>query len=126
MAGTARTVPAISPLTRSWSSSGNFQELELSLLGLLVADLGVHDVAHLGEVARAAGALVVHRLALAEELEALHRALDLHARPLRDLAHVIADGGARGLALGVRDREQHEAHVVVGLAGIRIDVVGAE
>src|SRR2546426_5634585 len=105
MAGTARTVPAISPLTRSWSSSGNFQELELSLFGLLVAELRVHDVADVGEVARAAGALVVHRLALGEELQSLDRALDLDARALRDLAHVIADGGARGLALGVRDGE---------------------
>src|SRR2546422_9773273 len=125
MAGTARTVPAISPLTRSWSSSGNFQELELPLLGLLVAELGVHDVADVGEVARAAGALVVHRLALAEELEALDRALDLDARPLGDLAQVIANGGAGRLTLGGRDGEQHQAHGVVGLAGMKIDVVGA-
>src|SRR5882672_4278238 len=126
MAGTARTVPAISPLTRSWSSSGNFQELELSLLGLLVSELRVHDVADLGEVARAAGALVIDRLALGQELEALDRALDLDARALRDLACVIADGGASRLALGVRDGEDDQAHVVVGLARIRIDVVGAE
>src|SRR5438093_13493136 len=114
MAGSSSIVKAIWTLTKSWSSSFNFQELELSLLGLLVPELRVHDVADLGEVARAAGALVVHRLALGEELEALDRALDLDARPLRDLAHVIPHGGARRRALGVRDGGNQDAHVAGG------------
>src|SRR5436309_11037367 len=126
MAGTARIVPAINPLRRSWSASANFQELELPLLGLLVSELAVEDVADLGEVARPAGALVVDGLALRDELEALDGALDLDARALRDLAHVVPDRRAGGLALGLRQGEHDEARLVVGLARIRIDVVGAE
>src|SRR5438094_361141 len=133
MAGTASTVPATSPLRTSWatSSSGTLtsdqlHELELASLGLLEADLAVEDVAELGEVARPAGPLVVDRLALAEELEALDRAVHLHAVALRDVAHVVLDGGAGGLALGVGDGQQHEADVVVALAGVRVEIVGAE
>src|SRR5215475_7872155 len=55
MAGTARIVPAINPLRRSWSASANFQELELPLLGQLVAELAVEDVADLGAVGLALG-----------------------------------------------------------------------
>src|SRR5438132_12515655 len=102
MAGTARIVPAINPLRRSWSASANFQELELPLLGLLVAELAVEDVADLGEVARTAGALDVDGLALPAELEALDGPLALDARSLPGLADVVPGrrGGGLGLALG--------------------------
>src|ERR1043166_437430 len=133
MAGTARMVPATRPLTTSCavSSSGTLtsdqrHELELASLRLLEADLAVEDVAGLGEVARPAGALVVDRLALAEQLQPLDGAVHLRAVALRDAAHVVLDGGAGGLALGVRDGQQHEADVVGALAGVRIEVVGAE
>src|ERR1041384_7871004 len=133
MAGTASTVPATRPLTTSCavSSSGTLtsdqlHELELASLRLLVLDLAVEDVADVREVARPAGAFVVDRLALAEQLQALDGAVHLRAVALRDVAHVILDGGAGGLALGVGDGQQHEADVVVVLAGVRIEVVGAQ
>src|SRR4051812_17539264 len=133
MAGTASTVPATRPLTTSCavSSSGTLtsdqlHERELAPLRLVEADLAVEDVAGLGEVAGAARALVVDRLTLAEQLQPLDGAVHLHAVALRDAAHVVLDGGPGGLALGVRDGEEHEADVVVTLAGVGIEVVGAQ
>src|SRR2546430_1185444 len=130
MAGTARTMPATRPFTRSCASSlptsDQLHELELASLRLIEADLAVEDVAELGEVAGAAGALVVDVLALREERQAFDRVVHLDAVALRDLAHVVANGGAAGLTLGVRDGQEHEADVVVALAGVRIEVVGAE
>src|SRR5262245_33325825 len=123
IAGTARIVPGTSPLTRSCASSltrlsDHLEPLELALLSLIEADLAVHDVARLREVARPGGALVVDRLALGEELEPVHRAVHLGAAALRDLANVLADGRPRGIAAGVGDRQEHQADVVVALAGI--------
>src|SRR5262245_4998494 len=133
MAGTARTVPATRPLTTSWAvsstgtlTSDELHELELAPLRLVEADLAVEDVADVGEVARTARALVVDRLALGEELEALDGVVDLDAVALQDAAHVILDGRAGRLALGVSDGQQDEADVIVALARIRIEVVRAE
>src|SRR5215470_2372173 len=133
MAGTASTVPATRPLTTSCavSSSGTLtsdrrHELELAPVRLLEADLAIEDVADIGEVARPAGALVVDRLGLGQELEAVDGAVDLGAGALRDAAHVVLDGGAGGLALGVGDGQQDEADVVVALAGVGIEVVAAQ
>src|SRR5262245_66346648 len=102
MAGTARIVPAINPFRRSWSASANFQELELPLLGLLVAELAVEDVADLGEVARPAGALEVDGLALGEGIAALDVALVLAARAMRDIALVLSDRRTGGHVRGMR------------------------
>src|SRR5688572_18971561 len=103
MAGTASTVPATRPLTRSWaispSTSDHLHELEPGALRLVEADLAVEDVADLGEVAGAAGALVVDLLALGQQREPLDRAIHLDAAALRDLAHGLAHGGAGRLAL---------------------------
>src|SRR2546421_1584646 len=130
MAGTASTMPATRPFTRSCASSlptsDQLHELELASLRLIEADLAVEDVAELREVAGAAGALVVDVLALREELQAFDGVVDLDAAALRDLPHVVADGRAGRLALGVGDGQEHEADVVVALAGVRVEVVGAE
>ncbi len=45
---------------------------------------------------------------------------------LRDLPHGVAHGRAVGLALRPRDGQRHQADVVVALAGVRIEVAGAE
>src|ERR1051325_6578414 len=131
IAGTARMVPATRPLIRSCPTSPSTgsergDDLELALLGLLEADLAVENVAGLGEVTRAARALVVDRLALGEQLEPLDRVVDLHARPLRDPAQMVPHRGAGGLPAGVADGEAHEARVIVALAGVGIEVVAAE
>src|SRR6185503_1455075 len=131
MAGTASTVPATRPLTTSCaisprSTSDHLHEGELATLGLLEADLAVENVADVGEVARAAGALEVDLLALGQELQPVDRAVDLGPRALRDLPHGVAHGGAGRLALGPGDRQRHQAGVVVALAGVRIEVAGAE
>src|SRR6058998_993587 len=111
MAGTARMVPAISPLRTSCAispgTSGDLQQLELALLGLLVAELGVEDVTDLVELARPAGAFVVDLFALGEQAEPVHGAVDTCPCALRDLPHVVADGRAGRLALGVGDGERH-------------------
>src|SRR6185503_3692553 len=126
MAGTARMVPATRPLTRSCATSvtrsEQLHQLEGALLGHIVTDLAVDDVAGLGEVAGPAGALVVDLLALGQELEPLDGVVHLHPTALRDLAHVVLDGGAGGLAFGLRDGENDQARVVVALAGVRIQV----
>src|SRR5262245_19398526 len=130
MAGTASTVPATSPLSTSCATSphtsDHLHEDELAALGLLELDLTVEDVTEIGEVARTAGALVVDFLALGQELQPVHRAVDFRARALRDLPHGVADGRAGRLALGPRDGERDQADVVVALAGVRIEVAGAE
>src|SRR5262250_1507488 len=93
MAGTARTVPATRPLRTSCATSpttsDHLHEDELAALGLLELDLAVEDVADVGEVARPAGALEVDLLALGQELQSVHRAVDLGARALRDLPHGV-------------------------------------
>src|SRR6267143_2370788 len=130
MAGTARTVPAISPLRTSCAisrgTSAELQQLEPALLRLLVPELRVEDVADLVEVARSAGAVEIDVLALREQLEPLGRAVHAGAPALRDLPHVVADARARGLPPGVRDGEDHQADVVVRLAGVRVEIVVAE
>src|SRR5262245_11585470 len=130
MAGTASTVPATRPLTTSCTISPNtsdhLHEDELAALGLLELDLAVEDVADVGEVARTAGALVVDLLALGQELQPVHRAVDLGAGPLRDLSHGVTHGGSGGLALGPGDGQRDQADVIVALAGIRIEVAGPE
>src|SRR5262249_23182650 len=69
MAGTARMVPAIRPLMISWRTSvttaisGDLEKLELGPGNFLVPELAVDDVADVGEVARAARALVIDLLA---------------------------------------------------------------
>src|SRR5258705_8881589 len=130
MAGTARMVPATRPLTRSCATSVTRSEklhrLEGALLGHVEADLAVDDVAGLGEVAGPAGALVVDLLALGQELEPFDGVVHLHAAALRDLPHVVLDGGAGGLALRLGDGEDDQARVVVALAGVGIEVGGAE
>src|SRR2546429_5426715 len=130
MAGTARMVPAIRPLRSSCAisrgTSGDFQQLELALLGLLVAELRVQDVADRVEVARPARAVEVDLLALREPLQPLHRALHARATALRDLSHVIADGGPRRFAFRMRDGQRDEADVIVGLARVRVEIVVAE
>src|SRR5215475_11236449 len=125
MAGTARMVPATRPFTTSCrncgsrgrsGASGDLQQLELALLGLLVAELRIEDVPRLREVAGPARALVVDLFVLGEELEPVHRAVHLGPRPLGDLADVVLDGGARRLA-GAGNGEAHEARVIVALRG---------
>src|SRR5262245_21452358 len=110
MAGTARMVPATTPFRTSCRTSTResrrAQQLELPLLGLLVPEVAVEDVAGLVEVARPARALVVDGLALGEELQALDGAVHLDAAALRDPPHVILDRGAGGLALRVGDGER--------------------
>src|SRR5689334_10715573 len=94
MAGTARIVPAISPLRTSCAisrgTSADLQQLELPALGLLVAKLGVEDVADVVELARSAGPVEVHVLAARQHLEPLDGALHARAVALRDLPDVIA------------------------------------
>src|SRR5438552_12826923 len=107
MAGTARIVPAISPLRTSCAisrgTSADLQQLEPALLGLLVPELRVEDVADPVEVARAAVAVEIDFLPLRDQLEPLRRAVHAGAPALRDLPHVVPDARARRLALGVRD-----------------------
>src|SRR5262245_50796801 len=103
MAGTARTAPAITPLTTSWvtstriggivisGASEDFQEDDLALVDPTVTEPAVQDVADLVEVAGTAGALVVDLLARAQDLEPLDGAEHLDPRALGDLAHVVAD-----------------------------------
>src|SRR5262249_32150697 len=130
MAGTARMVPATSPLMRSWRTSINcgpssLQDsdlFEFGLLGSIEADLAVDDVADLGEVARAARPLVVDVLALGDQLEPVHRAVHLDAVALGDLADVVPDRCARRLAPRPGDGEQHEADVIVALARVRVEI----
>src|SRR5215471_17180914 len=132
MAGTARMVPATRPFTTSCRicgsrgdpASGDLQQLELALLGLLVAELRVEDVPRLGEVAGPARALVVDLLVLREELEPVDCAVHLGPRPLGDLADVVFDGGARRLA-GAGDGEAHEARVVVALRRVGVHLLHA-
>ena len=107
-------------------ASGDLQELELAALDLLVAELAVEDVADLGEVAGAAGALVVDLLALGQELQPVDGAVDLGAGALRDLADVVPDRRAGGLALGLGDGQRDQADVVVALAGVGIGSLDAE
>src|SRR5450755_1651486 len=104
MAGTARMAPAIMPLTTSCATSasnggiarsGDLQQYELAAADLVIAELAVEDVADVGEVAGAARALVVDFLALRKQLQAFHRAVDLGAAPLRNLAHVVVNASAR-------------------------------
>src|SRR5687767_6519466 len=114
MAGTASAVAAITPLTtscgtspsRAATRSGDLQKLELALLGLLVSELRVEDVADLVELARPAGAVEIDGPALRDELQSLHGALDLGARALRDLAHVVLDRGAARVALRLREGQR--------------------
>ena len=119
MAGTASMVPATRPLTSELRDLGRthaqsiFSSLNLPLSACVVADLAVDDVAGLGEVAGPAGALVVDLLALGQELQPFDGVVDLHAAALRDLAHVVADRGAGGLALGLRDGQDDQADAVV-------------
>src|SRR5437588_8797955 len=130
MAGTARIVPAISPLRTSCAisrgTSADLQQLEPALLGLLVPELRVEDVADLVEVARSAGAVEVDFLALREQPEPLGRAVHAGAPALRDLPHVVADARARGFPPGVGDGEGDQADVVVRLARVRVEIVVAE
>src|SRR5689334_23029371 len=131
MAGTARMVPATRPLTSSCGISPDgtldqLHELELGALRLVEADLAIQDVADLGEVARAAGALVVDLLALGHLLETLDRAVDLDPTALGDPAHGVADGGAGGIALGPGDGEHDQADLVVALTGVGIELRAAE
>src|SRR6185503_6386432 len=131
IAGTARMVPATRPLTSSCgiSPSGtldHLHELELASPGLVEADLAVQDVADLGEVARAAGALVVDLLALGHQLEPLDGAVDLDGAALRDLPHGVVDGGAGGVAPGLGDGQHDQADLIVALAGVGIELRAAE
>src|SRR5450631_4066500 len=116
MAGTAKMAPAITPLTTSCvtsasnggiAGSGDLQQYELASADPAVAELAVDDVADVGEVAGPACTLVVDLLALCEQLQPVHRAVDLGAASLRNLAHIVVDGNARrGLGLG--DGKAHE------------------
>src|SRR5260370_40570662 len=130
MAGTARIVPAISPLRTSCAisrgTSADLQQLEPALLGLLVPELRVEDVADLVEVARSAGAVEIDFPPLREQPEPLGRAAHAGAPALRDLSHVVADARAPGLPLGGRDGEGHQADVVVRLARVWVEIVVAE
>src|SRR5215831_15288840 len=115
MAGTASTVPATRPLTISCAisapTSDHLHEDELAALGLLELDLTVEDVTDVGEVAGTAGALEVDLLALGQELQPIHRAVDFGARALRDLPHGVAHSRAGRLPLGPCDGERDEADV---------------
>src|SRR4030095_3915997 len=119
MAGTARMVPATRPLTTSWtisaSTSDQLHEREPGPLRPIEADLAVQDVAHVGEVTRTAGALVVDLLALGELLQPLDGAVDRDAGALRDLPHGVADHRAAGLAPGLGEGQDDQADVVVAL-----------
>src|SRR5260370_7140224 len=115
MAGTARIVPAISPLRTSCAisrgTSADLQQLEPALLGLLVPELRVEDVADLVEVARSAGAVEIDFLALREQLEPLGRAAHAGAPALRDLPHVVPDPRPPALPLPLRDADAHQPAV---------------
>src|ERR1700730_18805185 len=131
MAGTARMVPATRPCRRSWSVSPSIgseggDDLELTRLSLLEADLAVDDVSGVGEVARPARALVVDRLALGEHLEPFDRAVHPDPRALGDLPYVVAHRGSGRLAPSVGDGEADQARVVVTLAGVGIELVAPE
>src|SRR4051812_35854940 len=111
MAGTAISVPAITPLinacsrmvTRGLARSGDLDERDLAALNLIVAELAILDVADVGEITRTARAVVVDRLLGGDRLEPVDGIVDLGAAGrLADLADVVLDGGAGGLA---RDRD---------------------
>src|SRR5258708_1447217 len=128
MAGTARMVPAITPLTTSCAisasrggiaRSGNLQQRGLASADLVVAELAVEDVTDVGEVAGAAGPLVVDLLALRQQLQAFHGAVDLGATALRDLAHAVVNTDARG-DLRFGDGKHDEARPVCRLGLVRI------
>src|SRR4051794_8290056 len=102
----------MTPLTRicvSSESTGSRdgEELKLAALGDLVAELAVLDVADIGEVARAAGALVVDLLTLAQQLQPFDGGVNLGALALADLAHVVAQRRA-GRLLGFGQGQEDE------------------
>src|SRR6266568_6798494 len=128
MAGTARMAPAITPLTTSCAISAarggiarsdNLQQRGLATGDLVVAKLAVDDVADIGKVAGAAGALIVDLLALRQQLQAFHGAVDLGATALRDLAHAVVNAAACGhLRLGNGKRD--EARPIGRLGLVRV------
>src|SRR6478735_8906469 len=112
-AGTAINAPVISPLmsacrkrvTRAGlSGSGDLDQNDLPALDLLVAELRVADIAGLGEVARAAGAVIVDGLLGCDRLQAVNGIVDLGAaRRLAGLADRVLDRRTGRIA-GQRDR----------------------
>src|SRR5450759_1191685 len=130
MAGTARVAPDMAPLTTSCvtsasngdiARSGYLHQCELASANLVVAELAVDDVADVGEIAGAARALVVDFLALRAQLQSVHRAVDLGAATLANLAHVVVDGDAcRRLRLGDGQRNQACPVGCLRLVGIRL------
>src|SRR5689334_12552549 len=135
MAGTARMAPVMTPLTTSCRTcmarplrsrlSDNLQKLELAGFDLHVAEFATQDVANLGEVARAARALIVDVLSLADVLQAFNGTVDLLSTPLGDLADIVAQRLAGGLP-GVGDGERHDAHPVGRLTLIGIGLGDAQ
>src|SRR5947207_13456916 len=109
MAGTAMSVPAITPLisacnrsvTRRSPRSGDLDERDLAALNLIVAELAILNVADVGKVTRPTRAVVVDRLLGGDRPEAIDRLVDLGAaRRLAACADIVLDGGAGGIARG--------------------------
>src|SRR4030081_2505260 len=98
MAGTAISVPAITPLisacsrmvTRRSPRSSDLHERDLAALYLIVAELAVLNVADVGEIARTARAVVVDRLLGGDRLQPVDGIVDLGAaRRLADFADTV-------------------------------------
>src|SRR6266498_417709 len=101
------------------SGGDDHDGLGLALAYLLDAERGREDVAAVIEVARTRGALVVDLLSFAEELGAVREGIDDGAGRVRDRPQIVLDHGSRRLALGGRQRERNERHLIPRLRGVR-------
>src|SRR5579863_7964184 len=126
MAGAVRIAPAMMPLRTSWATSvntlasGDFDELESPVVHPIEAELAVGDVADVGEGAWPAGTRVLDVLALLQRRQTVDRGVDHHAVAVRDLAHVVADRCAGGLAcLGNGQRDDADPVGRLRFVGIR-------
>src|SRR5258708_2356538 len=128
MAGTAISVPAITPLisacsrivTRRSPRSGDLDERDLAALNLIVAELAVLDVADVGGITRTARPVIVDGLLGGDGLQSVDGIVDLDAaRCLADFADIVLDRGPRGVARD-SDSQQHQIDLIIDLRGVRI------
>src|ERR1044072_1953588 len=126
MAGTASTAPAIRPFKVSWSVFSSTSDLQLDQLSILDrrgAERHLDDIAGVGKLARTGRARILDLLALGDELEAVERVVDLHARVVvGDLADVVPDAGP-GWILALGHGQDRQIGMVVGLADEGIECV---
>src|SRR6266511_5631756 len=126
MAGSARSAPAIIPLTRSWDTFSSTSGLHLddfAVPHLARSELDIEDIADLAELAWARGARVLDLLAFGDRFEAVDCVVDLHGIVvIGDLADVVADRRAARLA-AFRHCKNRQVHVVVSLADVGVERV---